>query len=61
MNDYKSITPMNGKGQSHGYVERYDDYLTGARLYLRCVYKHGEPWGYNEWHDFGKETRFFIR
>ena len=59
MNERKeNIETFNSKEQHHGYQELYD---SGSGIYLRAVIKYDNYVGYQEWHGYGKATRFHIR
>lgn len=58
MEIYKKISPMNTKGEYHGYQEWYSN--NGTRITLRCFMIHDFEIGYEEWHNH-KATNYYIR
>ena len=54
--DKREIENKNKKGQHHGYQQWY----LFNWLWLRVVYKHDEPIGYEEDHN-KKITNYYIR
>lgn len=53
----ENINKFNSKNQVHGYQEWYYTYGLGCR----ANYKHGERYGYLEYHRFFKHTAFYIK
>lgn len=53
----KDIYNFNSKTQIHGYQQWYDYKL----LTCRANYKHGERYGYLEYHQFFKHVSFYIK
>lgn len=41
------ITPINNKGEKHGYWERYRE---NGNLWYKGCYVHGKAYGYWEWY-----------
>ena len=41
----KSMTPVNTKGEPHGYWERY---WGNGELFFKCIYHNGKEIGYDE-------------
>lgn len=59
----KEIYNKNDKNRMHG-LHGYQEWYGNNKLWLRCNYKNGQPYGYYENHlnDWNPQiTRFFIK
>lgn len=56
MKNNSITTTKDSNGQAHGYQQWYNNKV----LWYRCVMKHGDEIGCEEWHK-NKETNFYIR
>ena len=56
VNMKENVANYNSKGQRHGYLHHHVNNI----LALRCLYKNGNPIGYEEWHNVN-QARYYIR